>query len=100
MESLTPEAKELLVAAVAGGGDMLYLGSAGYTMILANKKDFVNPESGRTTEEWEHAVLELKTRGFIKEMGPNGEVFKVTQLGFIAAHAINTGTFDQSAPSA
>jgi hypothetical protein len=94
MESLSKEAKELLVEAVAGGGDILYLGSAGFTMILANKRDFLTPDSGRTAELWEHAVIELKTRGFIKEMGPNGEVFKVTQLGMVAAHAINTGTFD------
>lgn len=83
--SLSREAKELLLEAVAGGGDILVIAWIGGSSVQANGRNFVEPNDPRSRAIWESAVGELDRNGLVQPVGHKGEIFRVTREGYDAA---------------
>lgn len=83
--SLSREAKELLLDAVAGGGDILVIAWMGGSTVQANGRNFVEPNDPRSRAIWEGAVDELDQNGLVQSVGHKGEIFRVTREGYDAA---------------
>lgn len=83
--SLSREAIELLLEAVAGDGNILVIAYLGGSTVQANGKNFVEPDNPRSRAVWEGAVDELVNEGLLQSVGYKGEVFRVTRAGFDAA---------------
>lgn len=83
--NLTREATELLLAAVAGGGNILVVAWMGGSTVQANDRNFVEPNDPRSRAIWEGAVDELHRIGLVQRVGVKGEVFRVTREGYEAA---------------
>jgi len=82
---LSREAGQLLLEAVAGGGNIMVLALMGYPTVEANGKNFVEPNNPRSRAIWEGAVEELVRDGLLQPVGHEGEVFRVTRQGYEAA---------------
>ncbi|MBI2286138.1 MAG: DUF4062 domain-containing protein [Nitrosomonadales bacterium] len=83
--NLSREAKELLLEAVAGGGDILVIAWMGGSTVQANGRNFVEPNDPRSRAIWEGAVDELDRNGLVQSVGHKGEIFRVTREGYDAA---------------
>jgi hypothetical protein len=83
--SLSREATQLLLEAVAGGGDVMVLAFLGGSTVQANNKNFVEPTNPRSRAVWEGAVEELVTEGLLQPVGHKGQVFRVTRQGYDVA---------------
>lgn len=83
--SLSREAQELLLEAVAGGGDILVIAWMGGSTVQANGRNFVEPNDPRSRAIWEGAVDELDRNGLVQPAGNKGEIFRVTREGYDAA---------------
>lgn len=83
--SLSREAKELLLEAVAGGGDILVIASMGGSTVQANDRNFVEPNDPRSRAIWEGAVDELDQNGLVQSIRHEGVIFRVTREGYDAA---------------
>lgn len=83
--SLSKEAAELLLAAVAGDGTVLVAAWLGGSTVQANETNFVEQGNPRSRAVWEGAVQELVDRVFLQPVGDKGEVFQVTRQGYEAA---------------
>ncbi len=83
--NLSREAKELLLEAVAGGGDILVIAWIGGSSVQAKGRNFVEPNDPRSRAIWEGAVNELERNGLVQQVGHKGEIFRVTREGYDAA---------------
>lgn len=83
--SLSREAKELLLEAVAGGGDILVVAWMGGSTVQANSRNFVEPNDPRSRAIWEGAVDELDRNSLVQPVGHKREIFRVTRAGYDAA---------------
>jgi len=83
--SLSKEATELLLAAVAGDGTVLVAAWLGGSTVQVNETNFVEQGNPRSRAVWESAVQELVDRVFLQPVGDKGEVFQVTRQGYEAA---------------
>ena len=83
--SLSKEAAELLLAAVAGDGTVLVAAWLGGSTVQVNETNFVEQGNPRSRAVWESAVQELVDRVFLQPVGDKGEVFQVTRQGYEAA---------------
>ena len=83
--SLSKEAAELLLAAVAGDGTVLVTAWLGGSTVQVNETNFVEQGNPRSRAVWESAVQELVDRVFLQPVGDKGEVFQVTRQGYEAA---------------
>lgn len=80
--SLSREARELLLVAVAGGGDVMVIAWIGGSGVQANGKNFVEPNNPRSRAIWEGAVEELVREDILQPVGHKGEMFRVTRHGY------------------
>lgn len=83
--NLSREAKELLLEAVAGGGDILVIAWIGGSTVQAKGRNFVEPNDPRSRAIWEGAVNELERNGLVQQVGHKREIFRVTREGYDAA---------------
>ena len=83
--SLSREATQLLIEAIAGGGDVMVIGWLGGSAVQANGKNFVEQSNPRSRAIWEGAVDELVREDLLQAVGHKGEVFRVTRQGYEAA---------------
>lgn len=88
--SLSREAVQLLLEAIAGGGDVMVIAWMGGSAVQVNGKNFVEPNNPRSRAIWEGAVEELVREGFLQPVGHKGEVFRVTREGYDAADLLKT----------
>ena len=86
---MSEEAIGLLVeAAKDRDGVILVIWSVGGLLLETNGKGFVRSGDARSEAKWEQAVMELLKKGYVTDRSGDGEVFKVTQLGFEAADSL------------
>lgn len=85
---ISREAIELLLEAVAGGGDIVILAWMGGSTVQTNNRNFVEPNDPRSRAIWEGAVDELDRYGFVQPVGHKGEIFRVTHEGYDAADLV------------
>jgi hypothetical protein len=85
---LNVDARNLLVAAKAGGGHIMYIRSLGGASIQAANKNFIDPFSDREEARWKSAIDELRGYRLIESAGSKGETFRMTKLGYEVADSI------------
>jgi hypothetical protein len=83
--ALSREATELLLEAVAGGGDIMVLAWMGGSSVQVNNRNFVEPKDPRSRAMWEGSVDELDNEGLVQPVGHKGEMFRVTRERYDAA---------------
>ncbi len=83
--SLSREAVQLLLEAIAGGGDVMVSAWMGGSAVQANDKNFVEPNNPRSRAIWEGAVEELVRESLLQPVGHQGQIFRVTRQGYDAA---------------
>lgn len=88
--SLTREAQELILEAVAGGGDVRVIALLEGSTVKANRKNFVEQNNPRSRAVWEGAVQELIDHGLLQPVGQKGEAFRVTRQGFDVADLLRS----------
>lgn len=86
-ESLSDDAKELLIGAKNGDGYILYLGSIGGATIQAGSTNFTF-QHNREEARWKAALDELTERLLVDSVGYKGETFRLTKRGYEAADEI------------
>lgn len=60
-------------------------------IIQTNERQFVESDNPRSEAQWEAAVQELYSNGFIRDRGHKGEIFTVTNAGYKLADKIRKG---------
>jgi Domain of unknown function (DUF4062) len=85
---LSEDAKRLLVAAKSSDGDIMYVRYMGGASIQAANKNFIEPYSDREEARWRAALDELHGYRLIESSGSEGEVFRLTKLGYEVADEI------------
>lgn len=88
-DSLTEEARQLLVEAVTGGGDIIKLATLDGRFIQANRKTFGGGRDHRTSMRWEYALDQLVSAGLVVTRGNKGQVFEVTEFGYQLVDALS-----------
>jgi hypothetical protein len=83
MPTLSREAQELLLEAVAGSGDIIVAADSEGSTVGANSKNFVEPNNPRSRAVWEGAVQELVDQDLLQHY--EGVMFRVTRRGFEVA---------------
>jgi hypothetical protein len=86
--TFSKEARMLLKEASEGNGRIMNLRFLGGASVQANERNFVEPGNRRSHAEWEGALYELSSLGYVKDLGHKGEVFEVTREGYKAADKI------------
>jgi hypothetical protein len=87
-EQLTPEAKELLVAACEGNGDVMFFRWLGGTELKAGTRQFLKPDDPRGLARWKGALDELVQFGLAEPVGQREEIYRVTREGWAAYDAL------------
>lgn len=83
VNSLSADAKELLVSAKSADGHILYVRYLGGSALQAGNRNFIHPEnSTREDARWKGALDELLERRLVESLGHKGETFRVTKLGY------------------
>lgn len=86
---LTTEAGNLLKAAIQDkNGNLLMLKTMQGLIIQANRITFGEVGDPRSEAKWKDAVEELIDKGLIQDRGHKGEVFGVTNEGYVVADAL------------
>jgi hypothetical protein len=89
--SLNRDSIELLIAASADRGYLLYAEHFGGTNISAGKLQInLSNDDHRTTAQYKHALEELERSDLIKEV--NNGVFRITHEGYLAADEIEAAS--------
>jgi len=86
--TLSREAVQLLLEAVAGSGDIMVIAWMGGSAVQVHGKNFVEPNNPRSRAIWEGAVEELVNESYLQAVGHKGEVFRVTRQGYDAAELL------------
>lgn len=81
---ISPSAGELLSEAVKDpNGIVMRLDTMDGTHVQTNNRGFVQPDDPRSAAKWRSAVEELQSLGLIEDRGGKGEVFFVTDRGYV-----------------
>ena len=91
-DEMTREAKEILKAAVAGDGSIMYLRAMGHpgVAIQVETKNFIpDGANHKTVAFWIGGLEDLQEAGYIRETGSDGDLFEVTREGYIAADGLS-----------
>jgi hypothetical protein len=81
-QRLTKEAQELLLAACANGGDIMYIKYLGGTQFQTGQRPFATGTDPRSLALWKGALDELVSYGLVEPVGFRGEIFRVTREGW------------------
>jgi hypothetical protein len=96
--SLTVAAQELLYeAAKDSNGVIIRIGTLDGTHVQTNGRDFVETGDARSEAKWRAAVDELHHSRLVEDRAGNGEVFFVTDSGYVAADTLGKPDYVQSA---
>ena len=87
--SLTEEARQLLVEAVAGRGTIMKLATRGGRLIQPNTKAFGKGGDQRTAMRWEYALDQLISAELVVSRGGKGQIFEVSEPGYQLAEFIS-----------
>lgn len=85
--NLSQDALELLLAAAAGGGDIVRMAYLGGRVITAGGRNFTEGTDPRSVARWEAAIQELSEAGLVENLGGKGQIFQVTHRGY---HVVDT----------
>jgi hypothetical protein len=85
---LSQDAKDLLVAAKASGGRIMYLRHLSGAIIQAGGKEFMNSNNDRDEAHWKAAIDELRRNRLVEDAGSKGEIFRMTKRGYDVADEI------------
>ncbi len=91
-ETLTDEAKVLLLAACKDSGEratIMYLRYLGGIELQAGGRSFIKQGDARSAAHWKGALDELVQFGLVESLGYKGEVFEVTREGWKACDELN-----------
>ena len=91
-DEMTREAKEILKAAAAGDGTIMYLqsmGDPGVAIQVETKSLIPDGADHRTAAFWIGGLEDLQGAGYIRGTGSNGDLFEVTREGYIAADSLS-----------
>ncbi len=72
-------------------GTIMRLNTMQGLIIQTNGRQFTEPENPRSEAQWEAAVQELYSNGFIQDRGYKGEIFTVTSAGYELADRSREG---------
>lgn len=91
-ESLTPEARELLLEAVkSNDGAVLRLRTMNEGLsVTTNNRNFVESKDPRHQARWDAAVKSLDSLGLLEDRRGKGEVFAVTNAGYETARRLGS----------
>ncbi len=89
--SLSPKARELLIASTDGDGVVMRLHTMEGLGIQANDRQFTERGIPRSEVEWDGALQELRDSLLVADMSDKGEVFRATQKGYEVAELIRAG---------
>ena len=89
-ESLSPEARELLLeAAKSNDGTVMRLRTMNSGLsVSTNKRNFVESTDPRHQAKWDAAVLSLRDLGLLVDRRGKGEVFAMTNKGYETAERL------------
>jgi hypothetical protein len=88
-EKLSGDAQQLLLAAAAKNGDIMYIRFMGGAQLgVSGGKNFLAGGGPREEARWKAALQELEREGFVEGVGYKGEIWRVTHLGYQAAKAL------------
>lgn len=82
---LSPEAKLMLGEAVTGDGQIIFITTMRGKCIQINGKQVISNQNPRTESLWIGGFEDLQRRRYIKDIGNEGKIFKVTREGYAAA---------------
>ncbi|HZG45671.1 MAG TPA: hypothetical protein VEZ41_05325 [Allosphingosinicella sp.] len=89
---LSAEARELLVHAVSDpSGIIMKIATLGGRYIQTNGQTFGDPRDRRSGALWEYALEQLVNLGLVIERGLKGEMFEVTQPGYLLGDQLKQG---------
>jgi len=88
-DSLTEEARQLLIEASIGRGNIMKLATLGGRFIQTNSKTFGGGGDHRASMRWEYALDQLVSVGLVVERGNKGQVFEVTEPGYQLADTLS-----------
>ena len=86
---LSIEAKKLLKEAAAGDGTIMHVRYMSGEAIQTNGQAMIPDVNPRTIARWRGGLEDLQRRGYIKDPGHKGEVFRVTREGYEAADELS-----------
>ena len=88
--SLSDESKKLIIEASNDqNGNVVRLSVFGGVEISTNGKEFTKKGDPRSEALWESAINELSTENLLEPIGDTGEIFRVTNTGYMAAEVIS-----------
>jgi len=85
-EQLTPEAKDLLLAACEDQkqrATIIYVRYLGGIELQAGSRNFIHPDDARSAALWKGALDELVNFGLVEALSYKQEVFEVTREGWV-----------------
>ena len=85
---LSEEAKTILQETVKSDGSIYYIQTLGGTRIQVNGKEMNQDQKPRTLARWKGGLEDLQWRQYIKDIGHEGKIFKVTREGYDAADTL------------
>lgn len=87
---LSDSAQELLVEASSDkGGAIMRLNTLGGSHVQTNGREFIGERDARLEARWRGAVDELEREGLIEDRVGKGEVFFVTDYGYVVADVLS-----------
>ena len=89
IKALSPDARSILQEAVRGDGHLTSILSFGGQSIKTNGKEMIPNQDSRTTARWLGGLEELAQLGYVRALGNQGDVFKVTREGYEAADVMS-----------
>lgn len=84
LTKISAEAKTILEEAAAGDGRIMKTRTMDGNSISANRKSLIPNSESRTVAIWIGGLEDLIRRGYVKDLGHKGEVFRVTREGYEA----------------
>jgi hypothetical protein len=88
--TLSPFSKELIVeAATSKNGEIIKMKTLGGTTFQAGSFSTETMQGGPELANYEFAIGELMLNGLIRDIGTNGEIFRLTKIGYDAAEILD-----------
>jgi hypothetical protein len=75
----------LLEAAQDRSGVLLVVATDGGLVVQTNGKQLATPGDPRSEAQWKGAVKELVGLGLLESQGSKGELFRLTDMGYVLA---------------
>gem|GEM_PF-3408415 len=89
---LSPEAKEILLAAADNEGRITHFKYSGGETIQVGKKPLIPNSEARTIARWIGGLEDIRRRRYVTDVGHKGEVFQMTREGFEAADKLKANS--------